>query len=121
MSASAGNAQSLVSGPGIAMMIAGIIYALVAILGVLANLLGWSITAFNPGRGAGDLPPEVARIMQSMGGAVGVVVAVVQLALSGFVILGSVKLRKLESYGLVMVATILSMLPCFSPSCCCII
>jgi len=122
MSAPSSNAQSMVNGPGIAMLIVGIIYALVAILGVLGNLLGWGINTFNWGpKGAGDLPPEVARMMQSMGGAVGVIIAIVQLALSGFVILGSVKLRKLESYGVVMVATIISMLPCFTPSCCCVI
>ena len=44
-----------------------------------------------------------------------------QLALSGFYIFVSTKLRKLESYGLVMTATILFMLPCLTPSCCCIL
>jgi hypothetical protein len=115
------NAQSLVNGPAIALMVVGILYALVAVVVMLGSILGWGLTAFTGGRNAGNMPPEVARIMQNMGGAVGVVVPIVQLVLAGFFIFASMKMRKLESYGLVMVATILSMLPCFSPHCCCIL
>ena len=120
--APSGNAQALVNGPGIALMVTGCIYALVALLGVLGNLLGWGMLAFGPGgKGTGNLPPEFERMMQHMSGGVGVAVAIMQLALSAFFIFAAVKLRKLESYGLVMTATILSMLPCFAPSCCCVI
>lgn len=122
ITAATGNAEALVNGPGIALMVVGILYALLAALGILGNLLGWGMMTFGPGgRNTGNMPPEMARIAQSMGGAVGVIFAVVQLALSGFYIFASLKMRKLESYGLVMAATILSMLPCFTPSCCCVI
>jgi hypothetical protein len=116
------NAESLVNGPGIALMVVGILYALIAVLGIVGNIVGWGFTAFGPaGRGAGNIPPEFERMARHMGGAVGVVMAVAQLALAGFYILASTKLRKLESYGLVMTATILSMLPCVTPSCCCVV
>ena len=39
--------------------------------------------------------------------------------MSGLYIFASQKMRKLQSYSLVMTATILSMLPCTS-SCCCV-
>ena len=113
------NAKTLVNGPAIAMLVVAILYALMSAFGVLANLFHWGVGAF--GQGSRDLPPEVMKMMQNVGGPIGVVVAVAQLALSGFYIFVSTKLRKLESYGLVMTATILFMLPCLTPSCCCIL
>ena len=53
-----------------------------------------------------------------MSGGVGLAFSVIGLALSAFFIFASTKMRKLESYGLVTTATILSMIPCVSPCCC---
>jgi hypothetical protein len=117
--ASAG-AQSLVNGPGIAMLVIGILFALISAFGVLANLLGWSLGSFGAAGQQGNIPPQFEKMVQQMSGGLGVVFAVVQLALSGLFIFASLKLRKLESYGLVMTAAILCMLPCFTPSCCCV-
>ena len=82
-------------------------------------MLGWGIGMFGQGAQANpNIPPEFLKIVQSMSGAMGIIFSAVQLALSAFYIFASTKMRKLESYGLVMIATILSMIPCVSPCCC---
>lgn len=115
------DAARLVSGPATALLVVGIVFALFSAFGVLASLLGWTFGGLGQGGAQGNLPPEVERIMRSMGGGLGAFFAFVQLALSGFYIFASTKMRKLESYGLVMTASILCMLPCFTPSCCCVV
>jgi hypothetical protein len=113
------NAQSLVSGPATGLMVVGIICVLCALWGLLSNILGLGMGAFAPGgRGMGNMPPQMAKWIQLMGGGVGLVLNIIGLALSAFFIFASVKMRKLESYGMVMAATIISMLPCLSPCCC---
>jgi hypothetical protein len=64
------------------------------------------------------MPPQMAQLFQLMAGGLGLVLNIVGLAMSAFFIFASMKMRKLESYGMVMTATILSMLPCLSPCCC---
>jgi hypothetical protein len=119
MSAPDSNAPALVSGPATALMIVGIICVLVALMNVVTNLLGAGMGAFGPGgRGMGDMPPQMAQFFQLMAGGLGLVLNIVGLAMSAFFIFASTKMRKLESYGMVMTATILSMLPCLSPCCC---
>jgi hypothetical protein len=120
--APASTAQSLVNGPGIALMIVGIIYALGALLGIVGALV-WGSAAFAAGTKGPmrDLPPEVVRMMQSMQGTgLMILFPIIQLLLSAFITFGSIKMRKLESYGLVMTATILSMIPCITPNLSCI-
>lgn len=119
-SAPAGDALALVSGPATGLLVVGILCALASLWGVLSNLLGIGMGAMGPGaRGGGNLPPQFEQYMQMMSGGLGLALNVIGIALSGFFIFASTKMRKLESYGLVMTATILSMLPCTS-SCCCV-
>lgn len=119
MNAPAGDSPSLVSGPATGLMIVGIICVLCALWGVLSHVLGLGMGAFGAGgRGMGDMPPQMAQAFQLMAGGLGLVLNIVGLAMSAFFIFASVKMRKLESYGMVMTATILSMVPCLSPCCC---
>jgi hypothetical protein len=112
------NAQSLVSGPATGLLVVGILCALASLWGVISNLLGIGMGAVG-GAPPPNMPPQFAQYMHLMAGGVGLAINVIALALAGLYILASVKMRKLESYGLVMTATILSMLPCTS-SCCCV-
>ena len=36
---------------------------------------------------------------------------------AAFILFGALKMKKLESYGLAMAASIIAMIPCFSPCC----
>jgi hypothetical protein len=118
MTASTGNAEAMVSGPATALMVVGIICALAAIWTVLSNVLGLGVGAFAPNRGGGGMPPQMQQWVQMTSGGVGVFLGVLGLAVSGFIIFASTKMKKLESYGMVMTATIVSMVPCISPCCC---
>jgi hypothetical protein len=111
----AGNAAALVNGPGIALMIVGILCILASLWGVVSNLAGFNAA----GQNAANLPPQFQQWMRLMTGPLGMGINVIALLFGAFFIFASTKMRKLESYGMVMTATILSMLPCTS-SCCCI-
>jgi hypothetical protein len=111
------DARSLVAGPATGLMIVGIICLLAAISGVVSNLVGGD--AFRAGGpGAADLPPQLRQWMEMTSGTVGVIMSSIGVLLSILFIFASTKMRRLENYGLVMTATILSMLPCLSPCCC---
>ena len=107
------DAQSMVSGPATGLMIVGILCVLASLFGLIQSMLGVG------GPAPEELPPQLRQYFQVMSGGVGLVMNIVAVALGAFYIFASTKLRKLESYGMVMTATILSMLPCTS-SCCCV-
>jgi hypothetical protein len=46
-----------------------------------------------------------------------VVSGIIALLLSGLIFFGAMKMKKLESYGLAMAASIIAMIPCLSPCC----
>lgn len=110
-----GQAQGLVNGPAIALMIVGILCILASIWGVVSNLLGLGGANANQA----NLPPQFQQYVKLMTGPVGIALNFLGMAFGAFFIFASTKMKKLESFGLVMTATILSMLPCTS-SCCCI-
>lgn len=92
-------------------------------LGVVANLVG-AVLALLPGSGFGA-DPEMYREMglegfEFMGGpAFAIGQTAIGLAITVVIILGGLKMRQLESYGLALTASILAWIPCTSP--CCII
>jgi hypothetical protein len=106
-------AEQLVTGPAIALMIVGGLECLVA----LANL--FSAALISPARQAQgpwrQMPPW-ANAMSS--GPLLVVAAVLGILLGGLILFGAIKMKKLQSYGLAMTASIVAMLPC---SLCCVI
>ena len=108
------NAAQLVQGPAIGMMVMAILLALLAMAGILMNLLGVGAGAIAPTGGN-----QFQQLGNMMGGVVGIVFNVLGLGISGFIFFASQKLKKLESHGMVMAAAIISMVPCLSP--CCII
>ena len=108
------DAARLVSGPATAMLVVGILCAVAAVLSMLANLLGMGAGA----RAGQNIPPQMQQWVEMTSGGVGIFLNLLGLAVSGFIIFASTKMRKLESYGLVMAATIISMVPCLSPCCC---
>jgi hypothetical protein len=58
------------------------------------------------------------QYVQMMSGTMGIVFNVIGLGVGVLTLVASLKMKKLESYGLVMTGTICSMLPCISPCCC---
>jgi hypothetical protein len=50
-------------------------------------------------------------------GALGAVASILGILISGVILLGAVKMKRLENHGLAMAASILAMIPCLSPCC----
>lgn len=103
-----------VNGPAIGLMI-------VAILGCLAQVaslvwqLGFAAVAASQGEGPWRNVPGPWGFMFS--GAFAVVTAIVGILISVVILLGALKMKKLENYSLAMLASILAMIPCLSPCC----
>ena len=101
---------SQVNGPATGLMIVAILLIVGHVLGLVFNLVGASFLNATQG-------PNQAW-SNFMSGTIGVVVGIVGLLISGVILFGAIKMKKLESYGLAMTASILAMLPC---SACCLV
>jgi hypothetical protein len=107
-------AADLVNGPGIGLIATGALNILFGLLRVVISLTGFGIGMFSGASGAND---EMTKMIMSMAGTVGVVFGALGVVCGGITLLGGLKLRKFESYGLCMTACILAMIPCTSPCC----
>jgi hypothetical protein len=115
--ATSSEAASLVKGPAISLIVLGALGAAMQGLGMLIKLLGM---------GGGDLSqleevlgPEAARwIAMLQSPVVAVVTTAVGLAAAALLIVGGLKMMKLESYALAMIAAVVAAIPCLSPCCC---
>lgn len=104
-----------VNGPAIGLFVTAGFGLLAAIAGIIMNVLGVGMGAAELGGSA-----ETAQFAKMMGGgALGVVQGIFAIAVSVVIFLGANKMRKLESYGFSLAASIIAMVPCISP--CCII
>lgn len=110
-------ATAAVQGPATALLVT-------AVLGVIAVLLGAvvAMVGMNAQTNTGDMPPEMRQIMESIKAmqtpALVAIETVIKLAVAGVILIGALKLRKLESFPLVVTAAILAIVPCTSPCCC---
>lgn len=110
--ASTPDAARMVAGPAIGL----IVVASVALALVLLNLV-LTVSGANTFQMEkfGGQAPEIVKFMQGPGAIIGVVIG---LVIYGLVLFGAIKMKKLESYGLAMTASILALLPC---SACCLV
>jgi hypothetical protein len=109
-------ALSMVSGPAIGLIVAVSIGIALAVLGILAQLLGMSIGGMNGFDSSQNA--EAAKMLQMMSGGLGIVIRCVGILIGLFIIYGCVKMKKLENYGLALAVSIVAMIPCLSPCCC---
>jgi hypothetical protein len=103
-----GNARELVSLPSTLLLVAAGIGVASHILGIVFQLLGVGLGA------AADGVDQTGMMAQGIGAVIG---AIVGLGCDSLVIVGALKMKKLESYGLAMAASIIAMLPCLSCGC----
>lgn len=107
--APAGDALQMVQGPAIGLVVTAVIGFLVCAAGLLLNVLG---VTFGAMEGESD-----DAVMSMMSGGVGVVQSILGVILSVVILMGALKMKKLESYTFAMVAAIIAMVPCISPCC----
>jgi hypothetical protein len=99
----------LVNGPAIGLIVLAIVGALLQIASLVLNLAGATFLA------GSQMPKEAWANMFT--GTVAVVSSVIGILVSGLILFGGLKMKKLESYGLAMAVSIIAMIPCFSPCC----
>lgn len=103
------DAADKVNGPGIGLIVVGILNIVVGLPSLAMHLFGVNFMPPN-------LPPE-ANWMKFMMGPMGIVTNLLTIAIGVLILFGGIKMRKLENYGLAMTAAILSIIPC-TTSCC---
>jgi hypothetical protein len=106
-----GKAESMVGAPAIGLLVVAGIGILYQLFSILMNLLGTGMGAFSAASGSSG------GMSSLFTGVIGLVFNVIWLLLSGLVIYGALKMKKLESYGLAMAAAVVAALPCTSPCC----
>lgn len=116
MSMYEGDAQSKVSGPATGLMVTGILGIVVQALGLLLNVLGMGLAA-SQGAQAGGTTAEQNQLQAMFSGTVGIIQAIIGIVIGVVIILGAMKMKRLESYGFAMASAILAMIPCVSPCC----
>jgi hypothetical protein len=109
------DAQRLVSGPAIGLLVTAGLGFLAQIIGLLMNLLGMgmagmSATDYQGMEGAEWMAPL-------MSGTIGIISAVIGIGIAVLIFFGALKMKQLKSYGLSMTAAIVAMVPCISPCC----
>ncbi|MBX3746951.1 MAG: DUF4339 domain-containing protein [Verrucomicrobiae bacterium] len=108
--------RAMVRGPATALLVTGILCVVLALIGLVANMFG---SGFQPS--PEDVPPEMRQMFEmlsQMQGPMAVVSSLIGLAISGLMIYAAQKMQALESFGLVVAAAVLGMVPCTSPCCC---
>lgn len=102
-------AAELVKAPATGLIVTAILGVFVQIVSLIAHFAFPSLMANS------QMPKEAWANMFS--GAAGVVFGVIAVLMAGLILFGALKMKKLESYGLAMAASIVAMIPCFSPCC----
>ena len=105
-----GDAAQKVNGPAIGLIVTAILGALGQVVSIVANLPG--VAGMRQQHMANQ--PAWANMFS---GGVGVVFSVIGIALAAVILVGALKMKKLESYGFAMAASIIAMIPCLSPCC----
>jgi len=104
------NAADLVAGPAIALIVVAILNFLTS-AARLVWVLVFSAAAVSQMQGQPRWASSlVAGPLVIAGGIVGILV-------SGVILMGGLKMKKLENYSLAMAASIVAMIPCTSPCC----
>ena len=105
---SSASAMERVNGPAVGLMVVAILGFVLQAIALVLNLVGASFLATQQNNQAWA---------SMFSGAVGVVSGIIGLLVSGLIFFGALKMKKLESHGLAMTASIVAMIPCISPCC----
>ena len=115
MPVSSVDAMQLVQGPAMGLIITAILGLLAQAAGIIMNVLGVGMNAAGmQGQGQGGEEMAWANMMT---GAAGIVGAIIGIVMGVIILMGALKMKKLESYSFSMVAAVIAMVPCISPCC----
>lgn len=112
MPAPAGNAAQMVSGPATGLIVTAILGGLAQITAILLNALGVGMAGSDMASPEG-MPPG----LEMLSGGIGIAGGILGLGMAVVILLGALKMKKLQSHSFAMVAAIVAMIPCVSPCC----
>lgn len=113
-------ARQMVQAPAIALLLTGVIFLVVRLIvffvmpAAAVGMLEWA----QKEQAKAGQPVQHVDTSDIKQGPVGYMIIVGMIASAAAIIFGAAKMRNLESYGLAMTASILSMIPYLSPCCC---
>lgn len=111
------SAAQAIQGPAIGLMVCGILGIVMALAGIPLNLMG---IGFGP---VPNFPDENTRQMyewvMSASRPFGIISSLIGIGWNAFIVWGSIRMKKLEAHNISLIASILTVIPCFS-ACCCI-
>ena len=84
----------------------------------MSNVIAAGLTLASTAEDAGAEIPQDQQAMMMFQGIWGIATSVIATICGIVIIIGSVKMMRLQSYGFAMTACILAMLPITSPCCC---
>jgi hypothetical protein len=110
-------AASKVAGPAIALMVVAGINILLGIYYLVVGFLGPQQMAPPPNIQGDPQAAEMFEMIQNMSGTTSIIVGLVGLLVAIVILMGAMKMKNLQSYGLAMTSSILAMIPCLSLCC----
>jgi ABC-type Fe3+ transport system permease subunit len=102
-------AADRVRGPSIGLLVTAIVGACMGLVSLFGHFVGIALP-HEQYAGEQELPAIVSF-------AVGTFAAAIGLAMAAFIAYAAVKMQRLQSYNMALVASILAMIPCISPCC----
>jgi hypothetical protein len=110
-------AREMVQGPATGLIVTSVLGIIAVLTGLAFTLVG---NTFQPP--PGDVPEEFRQWMEMaqrlQSPAFAIADALIKLAIAGITLLAATRMRNLQSFPLVVTATILTAFPCTSPCCC---
>ncbi len=107
-------ALRLVKGPAIGLKVTAVIGLMLVAAGLVINILALSGVQI----GLQQInDPQVQKLLNSMGGGLGIVQDVISAVAGVIVLIGAAKMQKLQNHQFALTAGIVAMLPCISPCC----
>jgi len=107
-------ARAKVAGPAIGLMVVAGIGICIQILGILWKLFMGAVAMSQM---QNDVPAPLEGIRAFFNGPVGIILGFLGILVGVLILVGAMKMKSLQNYGLAMIVTILAMIPCISPCC----
>jgi hypothetical protein len=104
-------AAQRVAGPATALIVTAVLGMVVQVCGIAIRLAEFG------GMGPGIRPNRGDAFPMFMEGGIGVAAGVFGLVVAAVILVGAMKMKKLESYPFAMTSAIVAMVPCISPCC----
>ena len=99
------------------MIVTAILSIVGQVLGILVNLVQMAVPREMAAGRPQMFPGHEPELFPQMLGGISVALGVFGLAMAVLILIGALKMKRLESYSFALTAAIIAMIPCISPCC----